>query len=1271
MDLQSKLDRLRLLVNDSERPVSDTTTQEMTNLADELREQTRGMPEFEAKVNELYDKALHIVRSTRFSQPLPPVSPVKTQNFLPTSLPDTSSQVSDDTLFSTALKKAARAAGVTIDGALQAGAFTSGYQTTGDGGEQAVLKLPTADSWVDVTYFRETAAAVRNETNVLPAANRALSDTDTPYVCAIPVGHLSDGEISITGWPLQVPWLSQRFARGQRLSQQGMLPMRGSREKNGLQILFQTITMVQRLRTHQIAHRDIKPDALFWDNETSRLEVIDWNRGTLTPTDADWQQEFEILKRLVMSVLLGGMPKEEEKELISLELCHSFRGTAISRGSRLVLHRLLDSSHARTLTNIDELATAVNEIYSYWQGEPLAQQPVAGISLEDISAQLSLLSVEAMREPSGSPAPGMALQWFADLYERGQAEAERSIRSWLAGSLRASFRRLEDAWTLIPDIWPLSLLVPMARLWLSEMPREHDAQLADLSLALTNHQWERADNLIPRTSPAQLQPYLNALRQALINFRTLEQAQALRHISAPLSDQLVAVRPLRNTFSSDPRVQLLLLEVDQLADQIGQAARQREILAELDCAKPLAQNQIRRLDALEALKRLEYNDDRLPAQQALVKQIRMAADALAAAHELTQQHDYQQAQAVLSPWLSSTELSSAAPDLTAAIQQSDAVLCKLISQADYAARLAAVDQALRNGSLVDARASLLLDGAPATEHAGIMLKSLDSLEDIISTLGQAEYQKAAQLVPASRPCGLLALAEEVVCIGQLGASLGVNNLPALIESARLAFAYGHDRPYTRLFSTAIAQLHRVAGNNLQAQVQQALQAGSFSSNIEEARALLIGHNSLAAADTDRAVNNHLGARLSSIESLITSIQRDLQAMEFSERELADKVLPAFTDTSDRLQQLEQRLDRLSTSLDTNLQASIQAVTSKQSEIADKMLPTLTNTSDRLQQLEQLVNSVTNQLDKLVGERTPPASAPQTPNQDDVTAASLPEIESPSSAPKSPLRSQRYTLNLWPPSLPVIIGVVLVAVVVIGVVLQSPSLPVIIGVVLVAVVVIGVVFSLALSRLPDHNPARRFGIKTKVSDPPLVQIRGPISTTLGMSLTLIAPNPAARTVWDLAVLDTTVPLSVTEVASNSVQLRLPRTLFAAAESFALPMDVTLLAHDSFAPFTFTIEPSQMVVSGGFPDLTNPDYYPAGEGWLLWETATASDRQTEALKPKGADEASDSFMVLRAGDQVQILGGQGQRYQVLVFVNDAGNDIPENVTGWVHRNVIFAP
>ena len=1248
MDLQSKLDRLRLLVNDSERPVSDTTTQEMTNLADELREQTRGMPEFEAKVNELYDKALHIVRSTRFSQPLPPVSPVKTQNFLPTSLPDTSSQVSDDTLFSTALKKAARAAGVTIDGALQAGAFTSGYQTTGDGGEQAVLKLPTADSWVDVTYFRETAAAVRNETNVLPAANRALSDTDTPYVCAIPVGHLSDGEISITGWPLQVPWLSQRFARGQRLSQQGMLPMRGSREKNGLQILFQTITMVQRLRTHQIAHRDIKPDALFWDNETSRLEVIDWNRGTLTPTDADWQQEFEILKRLVMSVLLGGMPKEEEKELISLELCHSFRGTAISRGSRLVLHRLLDSSHARTLTNIDELATAVNEIYSYWQGEPLAQQPVAGISLEDISAQLSLLSVEAMREPSGSPAPGMALQWFADLYERGQAEAERSIRSWLAGSLRASFRRLEDAWTLIPDIWPLSLLVPMARLWLSEMPREHDAQLADLSLALTNHQWERADNLIPRTSPAQLQPYLNALRQALINFRTLEQAQALRHISAPLSDQLVAVRPLRNTFSSDPRVQLLLLEVDQLADQIGQAARQREILAELDCAKPLAQNQIRRLDALEALKRLEYNDDRLPAQQALVKQIRMAADALAAAHELTQQHDYQQAQAVLSPWLSSTELSSAAPDLTAAIQQSDAVLCKLISQADYAARLAAVDQALRNGSLVDARASLLLDGAPATEHAGIMLKSLDSLEDIISTLGQAEYQKAAQLVPASRPCGLLALAEEVVCIGQLGASLGVNNLPALIESARLAFAYGHDRPYTRLFSTAIAQLHRVAGNNLQAQVQQALQAGSFSSNIEEARALLIGHNSLAAADTDRAVNNHLGARLSSIESLITSIQRDLQAMEFSERELADKVLPAFTDTSDRLQQLEQRLDRLSTSLDTNLQASIQAVTSKQSEIADKMLPTLTNTSDRLQQLEQLVNSVTNQLDKLVGERTPPASAPQTPNQDDVTAASLPEIESPSSAPKSPLRSQRYTLNLWPPSLPVIIGVVLVA-----------------------VVVIGVVFSLALSRLPDHNPARRFGIKTKVSDPPLVQIRGPISTTLGMSLTLIAPNPAARTVWDLAVLDTTVPLSVTEVASNSVQLRLPRTLFAAAESFALPMDVTLLAHDSFAPFTFTIEPSQMVVSGGFPDLTNPDYYPAGEGWLLWETATASDRQTEALKPKGADEASDSFMVLRAGDQVQILGGQGQRYQVLVFVNDAGNDIPENVTGWVHRNVIFAP
>jgi hypothetical protein len=155
-----------------------------------------------------------------------------------------------------------------------------------------------------------------------------------------------------------------------------------------------------------------------------------------------------------------------------------------------------------------------------------------------------------------------------------------------------------------------------------------------------------------------------------------------------------------------------------------------------------------------------------------------------------------------------------------------------------------------------------------------------------------------------------------------------------------------------------------------------------------------------------------------------------------------------------------------------------------------------------------------------------------------------------------------------------------------------------------------------------------------------------------------------------VISTTVALTPTSTISESIQLFLPENLFAQTTNpFSMPVTITLQMGDSFKPATVSITETDVLVRG-ISTATGPDLLvlDQGTGAYLWQQKQNHDSSKNAVRPRGDENNSSSYVLIRDGDQVRILGGAGDFYHVRIVKNQADETKAEGQTGWVRKDLI---
>jgi hypothetical protein len=366
---------------------------------------------------------------------------------------------------------------------LQAGAIAVGFagvdRTTG---EQIVLKVPAEQDplkqaiWSSPELLAKASASIEREAHILNQIYQPLCDTTGS---ARPVRPIDWGAVRLVGLP-PVQWTVQTFAPGQRLSA-GMLPMSGIGERTAVTILRQVTTMTLRLFELGITHGDLKPDALFWQAEQNQLHVIDWNAARSGIGAADQQHEFEIVRRLAITVL-GGL---NEARLTVRDLFFSPSAPDLSRGARLLLLRLGKDATPRPFTALSELDAALGELEHTWTLTDSPLRPAATTDLATLTQQQNVFSVALLRNQSS--------QELAELIRKNQGiiarEALFALRNWRRHDGRATYERLLLEPTLqLPDLAPLGLFGLFFHDWIEGQPRDRDRNLEPLLDALQQEQ---------------------------------------------------------------------------------------------------------------------------------------------------------------------------------------------------------------------------------------------------------------------------------------------------------------------------------------------------------------------------------------------------------------------------------------------------------------------------------------------------------------------------------------------------------------------------------------------------------------------------------------------------------------------------------------------------------------------------------------------------------------------------------------------------------------
>ncbi len=701
---------------------------------------------------------------------------------------------------------------------LQAGNFSAGYSAL-DRQTQAhvVVKLPTDVEHTWLTRFQECDAALAAEAAILPLASQVIAAA--PAGSARPVAHVAAGTLSIpTAWPYPVHWLAQRFAQGQRVSDS--VPWRDAQEAEGLHILSQVTTMVQRLYAAQppLAHRDLKEDALFWDGQ--QVEVIDWNRATENPSPEDFQREFAGLQQLVSTIFFGPTQRWSEATDRFADVAHAdawalfvaVSGRPLSRGVRGLIFRSLAAAYLDSemstptpkypgaLTTVDALHDAIAEQHAYWTQPSAALPKVAAPTPRALAALLDQVSVELQRPVAQRRTFDDPLDWLLDAYAQAQTEAINHLKPWLSvpENLRTVFPKIEEIWFWLSDVWPLVVVVPLSKLSFRHVARRQDDWLVKLIKELLTDQFTDAATTarqLAAVAPAPLAALLELTAQsaeAYLKLATLEQA-----LDDPQLDYEAALRELtqvREVIPFEPRtlkVQRKLTSGEEISERTLQLQPR---LYELSRCSPQSQTQRELLAVMERLRELGGDDPRYAMQQQTVALIDQAEQALAAAREAAEAGDWATVRTNLAAWASHADLRAVAPDVAVQL----AALFATAEERPVARRLgdflAQVQAALRAGDVIlattlceDARQTFagnpsILDRVAALEQA------LTPLVTIIIQFQQDPTATRPRLDPAKYPSACYPL------VAQINALIGVGQAltqAKTIEASQQALQTAH------------------------------------------------------------------------------------------------------------------------------------------------------------------------------------------------------------------------------------------------------------------------------------------------------------------------------------------------------------------------------------------------------------------------------------------------------------------------------------------------
>jgi serine/threonine protein kinase len=553
-----------------------------------------------------------------------------------------------------------------IERELQTGQYSTGFIAVDNfTHSRVVLKLPAKGRWSE--RFEICAEALQAEMTLLPAAQNLVPDSD-PEIAEL-VKHVADGTLTVENWPRPIPWLAQAFARGRRVSDAGLLP-----EPVVLRILLQVIGLVVKLAAQvpPIAHRDLKADCLFWDEEREKVEVIDWNRATTNPTEQDRKLEFEAIRRLTQELLLGSQFTWSSPDAISDDLFISGRARHLSRGARLLLLRLFAPMPNNAIRDVATLQLVLRHLVLAWSTpfvEGFLSTTELGAKRSDL---LDRMDIELRRRQVSQPENIHFSALYKEFIERTQKDIQSRLNTWLTipTALRAGYRDIVDVWQWLPDMWPLQYLVPLVGLWFSAHPKDQDAELINLVRVMSSSKWDDLSqySFKPNLEASSLlkirRQQINEVARAYQNLQKLESA-----ITNSNPDYMDLGRQLQSLADKIP----LEAKIIQIQGIISAGLKRQEDIGRLlDKEKTLREQaptsllQEELLEVATQLHNLHYTDSdpRRANQQKIVDEIRNAKARLTEAqHSLSSANDWSSVLENVGPLKENPSLSQYAPDL--------------------------------------------------------------------------------------------------------------------------------------------------------------------------------------------------------------------------------------------------------------------------------------------------------------------------------------------------------------------------------------------------------------------------------------------------------------------------------------------------------------------------------------------------------------------------------------------------------------------------------
>lgn len=1159
---------------------------------------------------------------------------------------------------------------------LQAGEYSAGYSALDrKTSAHVVVKLPTDANNAWSSRFKECDDALVVEAEILPLASKAIART--PDGSARPVEHIDAGSFSIREWPYPIHWLAQRFARGSRVSE--LIPMRDVREHEGVRILSQVTTMVKLLYAANLAHRDLKEDALFWNG--TQVEVIDWNRATQTPDGKDRQREFAALQRLTSTIFFGSAQAwgnnsdgfANESHSIASELLVTFTGLPLSRGARMLLLRTLIAEHPAAITTLEDLHTAVSELLVQWD-QPSTVRPVAGDSTpRALAAVLDLVAVEIQRPAGESLAPAERLNWLVESYTQARAEATRLIRTWLSvpEDLRASFLKLEKAWYWLPDVWPLAILVPLSKLWFLHIDSKRDSELITLASQLAVGQLDNAAATIRQIAASASPPLVTLLQRtarcidAYLNLEKVE--LALKAAQPDYSTALRAIRQVREAIPFEPRTLRVLRQIEAVDQRSGRIVQLLEILDELSRrTSPSSRTQREILAALEELRVLGHDDPHYSSQQQTVSMLTTTEKALAETRQYAAIGVWNEVRNRLLPWHNHPDLRQVAVDLSIEIGKLFSDAESQLSRQGLSHFYGQVRQALAEGDL--ALAQRLSSEARQTSIANLPI-DLEVLDEALSKLADSMCQLQdggaagmTALKPEDCPVVCYPLLQQINAIIQTWSEL---DKARSVEEVRRALNNAQHLPL-HMPPVLLEVRRRLVATGSARVVELLTKALSGSTALTEEE-IYDYETALSQVQTDEC-----GAGLVPLTTQLLIAQQREQRLE----KRLDRVRSELTDTLDTTNsQLSMALRKIG-----ELETKVGEVTSRVAALPDTVwnyvlwVDNTSQLSKNIQTINERLEGLTRKDGRINQNLSASRADSSSADQWGGKAVSSPVDE-------ETRGSSGFSWKLW-----VGIGVAVIAIVLFSytafslitsrinaVSTTTPVATTVVREITPATIIVATdVPSITASTVEPTAEQPSSEVTTAPETGTTAESTPPDNTLVAqLGQPIILPTGSgdvAGAGGKLEIGSQSVPLELTS-GTEGTSVVIPETLLLSNNlEFVLPLDASLHIGDQTLPLR--IEPSVLTVSNVVEKDQETRIIDNKPAAYLWHNNNIGTLPNDAVKLKGVDEAIASYAVLVNGDQVKLLEGKGDFYKIAIVSNQIDVEKAVGQIGWIRKSLVHS-